>query len=83
MKNKCITLLTLLSLFLSRAAFAEPDYFDDQDDECFNRGKIVGPESNEYQKAVRRQRIKNWGLAFTTTALGIVTFIFVAQDHKK
>lgn len=52
-----------------------------EEDEIFNRGKMVEKESDEYQRALRREKQKNWTLALTTTALGIATFILVAKER--
>lgn len=83
-------LLTLLSLSFSPFAHAqesdftdEDTFFTDEDDELFNRGKFVGQESDEWLKARRFERNKNWAIAITTTALGVATGVLVGQQHKK
>jgi len=81
MKTKIISFFTAFGLLFSQGAYCEDEYFDDEeDDEFFNRGSIVGEESDEYAKARRRQRFKNWGLALSTTAAGITTFILVKKN---
>lgn len=49
----------------------------------FPRGKRVGRETDEFQRAQRRTRLKNWSLAITTTAVGIATLILVKNHHDK
>lgn len=88
MKN-IIACLTIFGLIFSRGAFAdeacctpEPSkvYYDETDD-CFNKGKYVGRESDDYLKSIRRAKQRNWALAFGTTAVGILTLVLVAKNH--
>lgn len=54
------------------------------DDECtLPHGKMVGRETDEFQRLQRRSRMKNWSIALTTTAIGIATLILVKQNHDK
>jgi len=83
MKKTIISSLVLLTLFSGRPAFGADASYDDEEDDLFNRGKVVSKESNEYERARRRTRFKNWGLAFTTTALGVATLVVVSNQHNK
>ena len=58
-------------------------FYTDEDDELFNRGKFVGIDSDDYLRARRKERNKNWAIALGTTALGIATVVFVGQNHNK
>lgn len=87
--KKPILCITILGLIFSRGAFAddaccapEPTkvYYDETDD-CFNKGKFVGRESDDYLKSIRRAKQRNWALAVGTTAVGVLTLILVGKNH--
>lgn len=83
MKKKIIASITLLCLLAIRPGVCDEFSYDDEEDDLFNRGKMVTKESDEYERARRRERQKNWTLALTSTAVGIATFILVSKDHNK
>lgn len=72
------------SLGYSQECCEEEDevYYTQDDDDLFNKGKFVGAESDEYQKRIRRERMKNWGIALTTTAIGAATVVLVGNHHR-
>lgn len=74
--------LVILTLFCSSLAFGhDDDFYDEDEDEYFNRGKIVSEETDEWRKAERRSRYRNWGMALGATLIGITTFVLVAKDR--
>ncbi len=84
--KKIIASITVLGLVFSHVAGAqencEPKVYYDETDDCFNKGKFVGRESDDYLKSIRRAKQKNWAIAFGTTALGVLTLVLVGVNHK-
>lgn len=82
------SLFLAFSMTLSPLAFGEDPIIDDdifyteEDDQLFNRGTFVGVENDDYLRAARRQRNKNWAIALGSTALGIATVILVGNNHN-
>ncbi|NGX59214.1 MAG: hypothetical protein KR126chlam3_00361 [Chlamydiae bacterium] len=82
--KKIISILTLCSFLTVNCLSAHEEiYYTDEDDELFNRGKFVGEENQDWLKAIRRERNKNWAIALGTTAVGIATLFLVGQHHSK
>lgn len=88
--KKFVACITIAGLLLSSGAFADEDccmpepskvYYDETED-CFNKGKFVGKESEDYLKSLRFARNRNWGLATGATALGILTLVLVGKHHR-
>lgn len=79
MIRRIICCCTILGMVFSQGAFAE-DYEDD-DEEFFTRGTIVGEEPDDFRRAEKRARMRNWGLAIGATAVGITTLFLVAKNH--
>ncbi len=83
------SLLLLFSFVAMPLARAEEPIMDDdifyteEDDELFNRGKFVGIESNDYLRARRRERNKNWAIAIGSTVIGVATLFLVNENHDK
>ncbi len=59
----------------------EAYYMDEEDDEFFNQGKIVGKDTGDYLKAQKRIRNKNWALALGTSAIGIATLVLLGKNQ--
>ena len=83
-------IFTLLGLFcspFSRMAYAQDDepliYYTDEEDPYFNRGTIVGIESDEIRRARNRVRNRNWAIALGSVAIGVATSILVNDQHTK
>ena len=88
--KKLIASITVLGLVFSNGIFAdeacaeEPKvYFTDEDSDLFNKGKFVGKESDDYLRAMRRARQKNWAFAAGTTLVGVLTMVLVGKNHHK
>lgn len=84
MKKKFILPFILLGLLFSPAggfAANEPTICEEEEECSFNRGKVVNQETYEFQKAQKRAQYKNWGLAFGSTVIGIVTLVLVSKNH--
>jgi len=91
--KKIFAYLTLFSLLFTRIDLIAQEescvpkeadvFYSDIDDELFNRGKFVGKETEDYLRAFRRERNKNWAIAIGTTAIGIAALVFVSNGHEK
>lgn len=83
MKKKFFTLLTLLSFTFAQSGSAhEETFYYDEDEEYFNQGTVVGQDTGEYERAVRRTKMRNWTVAVGSVALGITTLVLVGKNHK-
>lgn len=54
-------------------------YTDEDDDDLFHKGKFVGAENDDYLRAQRRVRTRNWSIAIGTTALGIAALLLAKK----
>jgi len=87
--KRFISFLLLLSFAAMPLARAEDPIMDDdiyyteEDNELFNRGKFVGVENDDYLRAYRRERNKNWAIAIGTAAIGIASLVLVHENHRK
>ena len=83
---RILLLLCFVSMPLARAEDPIMDdaiFYTEEDDELFNRGKFVGIESNDYLRARRRERNKNWAIAIGSTVIGVATLFLVNENHDK
>ncbi|MBS0629449.1 MAG: hypothetical protein JSS30_04405 [Verrucomicrobia bacterium] len=84
--KKIIASITVLGLVFSHGVSAqdncEPKVYYDETDDCFNKGKFVGRESEDYLKSIQRAQRRNWAVAFGTVAVGALTLVLVGVNHK-
>lgn len=86
--KKITTFFTLLAFLFNAAPcvahVGEEDpviLYSDDEDEIFNRGSIVGIESDEMIRARNRIRNRNWALAITSTIVGAAAMAFIGVNH--
>lgn len=87
--KKIIASITIFGLLLSTGAHAqegccppEPKVYYDETPDCFNKGKFVGKDSDDFLKSVRRAQQRNWAVAFGSAAVGVLTLVLVGVNHK-
>lgn len=89
MKKRLLGYTTLFALATQPLAYAHevespPPYeecYDDDEEDCFPQGTLVGPDSGEAVRTRRRTRWRNWGIALGVIAVGITTLILVSNKH--
>jgi len=85
--KKIIASITALGLVFSHAAGAqeccEPKVYFDETEDCFNKGKFVGRETEDYLKTIRRAKQRNWTIAFGTVAVGVLTLVLTGVKHRQ
>jgi hypothetical protein len=55
---------------------------EDEEDEL-PPGKIVGKAAEDSLWQAKKRRVTNWSIAAAVVAVGIVTLVLVARNHKK
>ncbi len=87
---KRFTTICLLASF-ALTPFAHADepileddvFYTEEDDDLFNHGKFVGMQTNDYMRARRIERNKNWAIAVGSTIAGVATLFLVSKHHQK
>ena len=88
--KKIIGSITVFGLIFSSGLRAQEEccppperqaYYDETPD-CFNKGRFVGKETEDYLKTIRRAKQRNWAIAFGSAAVGVLTAVLVGVNHK-
>lgn len=82
--KKILTLFLMASLICSAPLFSQDEEGpDDAEMPTLPPSKTVGKASMDSVYAARNARIRNWAIAGTISALGILTVVLVAKHHDK
>lgn len=82
--KKILSLLISASLVFSAPLFSQDEHGpDDAEMPTYPPSKTVGRASMDSMYAARNARIRNWTIAGTLSALGILTVVLVAKHHDR